>query len=606
MRLPSFQQIARESARTLRRFPFALFAAAAGTAAALLIVEDADMMQPSWAFRVLLASALAIPFLTGLTLFAEKRRWNLPRLMTLQALGILLLTAYAVTLPSSVPHAPEVHLIRFMMLAAGMILFVAIAPWFQRGQVNGFWQYNKTLLLRIITSVLFVLVLYGGLAIALAAVENLFDVDVPGRRYFQLWIVLNGLMTTWFFLAGIPGDLEALDQETEYPRGLKIFAQYVLLPIVLIYLVILTTYTGKIILTWTWPIGWISRLILGFSAAGMLTLLLLHPVRELPGNRWISVASRWFYVVLAPLVLVYFLALFRRLSEYGVTEGRYFGIVTGGWLAAMVLYFLLSRAKSIKAIPITLCTLLFLMTVGPWGAFSVSENSQVARLKGLLEKNGMLVGGKVRKPADEVPFLDAREISAALSYLHDAHGYGAVQPWFTESLAQDSIGARSEWQDPSTVASIIGVEFVSTRFMTDGNTLNFNPSPQDAMIVSGYERALPDQYLSTDSPDRAFTSGEASYTLSPSLDTLSFVLSRPGLPEERLAVRIAPVIDSLTVRYHGMSASDVPLELMSVEAAGPALKLKLYVLMLRLKRDGKRLDIAYLRLRVLYALKQGG
>lgn len=47
----------------------------------------------------------------------------------------------------------------------------------------GYWNYCKTLCLRILTAGLYTAVLWGGLAIALAALDNLFGVDIPEKRY---------------------------------------------------------------------------------------------------------------------------------------------------------------------------------------------------------------------------------------------------------------------------------------------------------------------------------------------------------------------------------------------------------------------------------------
>jgi hypothetical protein len=41
----------------------------------------------------------------------------------------------------------------------------------------------------------------------------------------ELWVLVAGLFDSWFFLAGIPEDLEGLDKIKEYPIGLKIFMQ---------------------------------------------------------------------------------------------------------------------------------------------------------------------------------------------------------------------------------------------------------------------------------------------------------------------------------------------------------------------------------------------
>ncbi len=104
--------------------------------------------------------------------------------------------------------------------------------------------------------------------------------NIPGKRYVELWILINGMFMTLFFLAGIPPDLDSLDASTDYPKSIRIFAQHILFPLVIVYLVILYAYLAKILIVWDWPQGWVSKLILGFSATGILSLLLLHPIRD--------------------------------------------------------------------------------------------------------------------------------------------------------------------------------------------------------------------------------------------------------------------------------------------------------------------------------------
>jgi hypothetical protein len=483
-----------------------------------------------------------------------------------------------------------------------MHLFVAIAPWLGRGEINGFWHFNKSMFLRLLTAYLFTIVLYGGLAIALMAVENLFELYVPGERYGQLWVLLTGMFMTWFFLAGVPDDLDALDAMDEYPKGLKIFSQYVLFPLVAVYLLILVAYSGKILVEWSWPYGWVSRLILGFSGAGIFSLLLLHPIRNHSENRWILMASRWFYIALAPLLVMYFLAVLRRLSDYGLTEARYLGIVIGIWLAVMTLYFLISREKNIKIVPLSLCILAFLISVGPWGAFAVSENSQVSRLQSLMEKNALLADGKAHAAEAPVPAEDVREISAALQYLHEMHGYGEIQSWFAETLRQDSLDMHSEWKDPSDVAGMIGIDYVSGRFTQPGGILTFTASLDDAMIVTGYDGMFHDRSFAFESTDRTVTSGEASYSLNSSLDTLTFIVAPPAESADTILLPLRPITDSLLLRYDNAGASDIPQETMAVQMSGSRLNVKVYLLQLYLKGEEGSRYTQNIRLRVLYGM----
>ena len=380
MRLPSIQQVLQESNRTLQRFPFVITSALVGTLSALALADYDTPPGFSLLYNVLAATVIGIPFLLAIALFAESRKWFRLRNLGAQAVGVILLAAYGLSIPSALIGAPLFHLFRFQMLLVAVLFLVTVASYIGRSTPMGFWHFNKTLFFRLLIAALFSQVLYAGLAVALAALENLFGLDVPGRRYFQLWILVSGVFGIWFFLSGVPDDVESLETSTDYPGSIKVFAQYILLPVVFVYFVILYAYLGKILIEWNWPRGWVSGLILGFSSTGLATLLLLYPIRERSENVWIRFAWRWFFVVLIPLIVVLFLAILRRVSDYGITEPRYIAIVFGIWLVAMIAYFMSSRTGNIRVISGSLCVFAMLISFGPWGAFQISQESQIARL----------------------------------------------------------------------------------------------------------------------------------------------------------------------------------------------------------------------------------
>ena len=335
----------------------------------------------------------------------------------------------------------EVNQLRYVQLGIGLHLLVAFLPFTRSTQLNGFWQYNRALFERFLTAFLFSFVLYVGLTLALVAVGILFGVGMPDAIYLQLWVLVAFGFNTWFFLAGIPTDLDGLESETDYPVGLKVFAQYVLVPLVTIYVAILTAYLGKIIITTEWPSGWIGYLVSSVAVLGIFSLLLVQPIREKTENRWIGTYARWFYIALLPSVIMLLLAIWQRVNQYGFTEKRYFLTVLGLWLAAIAVYYTVKRSSNIRIIPISLCAIAFVTSVGPWGAYGVSRRSQVNRLEGLLTGNQVLVDGVVRPASEPVSFEDRREISAGFRYLLQTHGSRSVEGWFGGEWADiDTIG----------------------------------------------------------------------------------------------------------------------------------------------------------------------
>ena len=319
---------------------------------------------------------------------------------------------------------------RFLLFTIAFHLLIAFIPFITKGELNGFWQYNKIIFLRILLSALYTIVLYLGLALAILAIEKLFKVNINNKIYPDLWIMLTGIFNTWFFLAGFPLNFSELDLKEDYPKGLKIFTQYILLPLVSIYLLILYAYMFKIIITAQWPVGWVSYLVIGFSIGGILSLLLIYPVRNDENNKWILIFSRFFYFALFPLIILLFLAVKRRINDYGITEQRYFILILALWLLFIAVYFLLSKSKNIKLIPVSLCILTLAASFGPWGAFNVSLASQENHLKSLLNKYSMLDKGKIVKAKDTIAFKDHKQISSIIDYLVSVHGYKNITTLF--------------------------------------------------------------------------------------------------------------------------------------------------------------------------------
>jgi hypothetical protein len=603
MNLPSFQQVVKDTTRTFLRFPFVLLTAAVGTLAAIILIDHEGPPQATFLFNVLLAGLAGIPLLLGLALITEKLKWSRPMALGVQLLGVMLLAAYATTIPQDLPRSPEIYMLRQLLLLVALHLFVAFAPYTGTGEYNGFWHFNKALFLRLFAAGLFTIVLYAGLAIALAALDNLFGIDVPEKRYAELWFALIGLFTTWFFLAGIPEDLDRLEQVADYPKAIKIFAQYILFPLVLVYLVILYAYLFKIVIAWDWPQGWVSKLILGFSAAGIFALLLLYPVREQAENIWIRKVSGWFYILMVPLIIMLFPAVWRRISEYGITEGRYIAAALSVWLTGITIYFIFSKIKSIKIIPLSLCLLALIISCGPWGAFTVSEKSQINRLQALLIKNSILVNGIVQKTSTVVPAEDVKQISSIISYLHRIHGFDRIQPWFSEGLREDSPAKENRYKDPAFVTGLMGIKYMNIWYDPSAREFHFGVDLNQVIDVSDYDLMWRNQHVWINQVEKGNTSDWLSYRINSTLDTLVFILRDENTDTDSVQITLRPLVDSLMVNYGNINLNNIPPENMSLTVSGPILKLKIYLRYLNLYREEKKVKINDYIMDILYGAK---
>ena len=233
MKLPSLSLLFSNLINTFKRFPFAIISAIISTGMIVIQIHKSNEYNEvhQWLIKVAMSCFLAMLFQIAIVVFSERKNFSLNIKGMLQLIGILIIGSYYYSLPDVVNDTTN---IRFMLFVLGLHLLIAFTPFSGSGEMNGFWQYNKIILLRILTSALYSGVLYAGLSIALVAIDKLFSVNVNYKLYGDLGVIIAGIFNTIFFLAGLPENFASLEQKTDYPKGLKVFTQYVLLPIITI------------------------------------------------------------------------------------------------------------------------------------------------------------------------------------------------------------------------------------------------------------------------------------------------------------------------------------------------------------------------------------
>lgn len=452
MRFPSLTEMRQATLGTIERFPLTLVAAVATTVMLWLAIDEVEWLEMGHVFAVV----LGIPLSIAIALFAE-RRGSRSLYLILSAVMIALLVVYMIVAVAAPEDArDEIYRFGLFMLAAHF--GVSFAGFLGGGSLLGFWEFNKTLFLRALQALLFSGVLFGGLAVAMLAIDQLLlrGETIKPEAYLKLFVTIGSIFTTLFTLAGTPHIAEAEERaERPYPKGLQLFAQNLLLPLVVLYLAILYVYAGKILITWEWPQGWIGWLVLSFSVVGILALLLLYPLARQGSQAWIARFTRWFYVVVLPLIGLLFAAIMRRLTEYGITENRYFVVLLACWLAGIALYFLLSRKKDIRIIPISLCAAAILSSLGPWSAFAVSTRSQLGRFERMMERNDMVADGEVDRDKGMTALeRDREEMRSIIYYFNERGELDELEQW----TGGTEITQTNLWSDVDTTERMFGLD----------------------------------------------------------------------------------------------------------------------------------------------------
>ena len=464
----------------------------------LVHYEESDLFDE--ALPWMLAQGLGISLFFALHTVSRYRKLPRPASLGILALGIgvLYLIGYHFDYMMSMARE-ETMVLEVIGYALACHLLVAFLPFFRKNTLNGFWQYNKSLFLRAFTTILYTVVLFGGLSGAIAAIQELFNVEFTEKIYAYLWFIMAFPVSALIFCAGVPlaDDIDALESASDLPSGLRLFVQFVLLPLVVVYLCILYAYMGKIILSWSLPQGWVTILIMAFSVIGMLAMLLVHPFQQLTEHAWIKVITKNYYRSLLPLLVLQYVAIFTRISDYGFTSARWAVVAITAWLTFITVYKVFFKGKNIILIPSTLFIVAILFLIGPLSHRSISVWSQTAKINRLVKTLNLIdAKGKLKVyEANSTTDSLMGEIYSATRYLNRNHQCTGLEPYInfpTESeiikeMKEIFVGtATVEAAVPTTAAEAVAQKQQKDSLVAD--TTTFATSPSGEREFDRYDR----------------------------------------------------------------------------------------------------------------------
>lgn len=464
----------------------------------LVHYEESDLFDE--ALPWMLAQGLGISLFFALHTVSRYRKLPRPASLGILALGIgvLYLIGYHFDYMMSMARE-ETMVLEVIGYALACHLLVAFLPFFRKNTLNGFWQYNKSLFLRAFTTILYTVVLFGGLSGAIAAIQELFNVEFTEKIYAYLWFIMAFPVSAFIFCAGVPlaDDIDALESASDLPSGLRLFVQFVLLPLVVVYLCILYAYMGKIILSWSLPQGWVTILIMAFSVIGMLAMLLVHPFQQLTEHAWIKVITKNYYRSLLPLLVLQYVAIFTRISDYGFTSARWAVVAITAWLTFITVYKVFLKGKNIILIPSTLFIVAILFLIGPLSHRSISVWSQTAKINRLVKTLNLIdAKGKLKVyEANSTTDSLMGEIYSATRYLNRNHQCTGLEPYInfpTESeiikeMKEPFVGtATVEAAVPTTAAEAVAQKQQKDSLVAD--TTTFATSPSGEREFDRYDR----------------------------------------------------------------------------------------------------------------------
>lgn len=450
------------------RFPVTIIWSTVGSLyVAWLIGLDARIFNEFTS--LILTLILGVSWLIGTQFLIESLRIH--KYSWLLKLGVIgLLIIYYLTFNEDDFDDNPILITRWFLLFLAGHIFVFFAPFLKQWDKIDYWNYLQQIIISITRAALFTFVIFGGLALAILAVDNLFNISINDNVYGQLYVICLGIINTFIYLADFPEKIHNT-QKLRYSKALDVFLKFILIPILIIYLMIVYAYAFKILFLWELPQGWVSYLISILAIIGLIIQIIIEPLRETHHNILIRKFHPYFYIALFPLLILFFVAINTRIADYNFTENRYFLVVLAFWILGLSLYMIFSKKKKLNIIPISLFILIMLASYGPWSAFNISINAQTKELKEMVNKIKS-------NPQELITLEEASQFRSISKYLKERNHLNKLDAslGFKTSYVQNSYSAGEQLLDSlygSERASRISSQTASGKKYYYYNQLNY-------------------------------------------------------------------------------------------------------------------------------------
>ena len=302
----------------------------------------------------------------------------------------------------------------FTLIPISIVLFLLI-PILRKKESRE--KYLQSVFSNFVITSIFAAVLWIGIEIILATVNYLFFYS-GDNLFFRLTTYSFWFITEVFgaslFLSLLKKPNDNLENY-EFPFIFNLLIKFVIIPLIIIYTGVLYIYMAKVIISMHLPKGLISHLVLWYTAFSVFMMILITPFTQ--KDKFFENFKKYFPYFSIPLIFASLFAVFQRTYQYGITENRYYVLISIFWLLfCMILYI---RNMNVTGVFISLIICFIISVYTPLSAKNVSNFSQSQRLKRMLVKYGALKDGKISKITQKLTNRQGSQIHTTIQYISD-------------------------------------------------------------------------------------------------------------------------------------------------------------------------------------------
>ena len=218
-------------------------------------------------------------------------------------------------------------------------------------------------------------------------------------------MIFAGMMTALLFRK---------ERVTSSGRGFRVFVLRVLFPLYSALLVVLYLYLLKILVLRTMPVGQINWFV---SYACAMFMFFYFVLEEFQQERLVALFRRWGAVLILPLIAVQAVAVAIRISAYGLTVSRWYGLLFMGFSTIFMILTLVRQGQYRRLSFLLLAALVVVSTLTPLKGTRVAFWNQQGRLQAVLNRYQVETSYELEQAVAQMSEEELHSLSSCLSYL---------------------------------------------------------------------------------------------------------------------------------------------------------------------------------------------
>ena len=484
----------------VERFPLTILCGIIVFLLSVYVIENSDMKNHnllSEIHKMLTLIGLSLPLTAALELIREKYLSDKNKCI-IRVLNVVITVIFIIFYRFYYLNGKDKAGILILnniekLIATGIIFFLLFLLVPIIGKKDEEEKYFQSVVVDKTVTILYSMVLFLGLTAVFLTVDGLSLIKLKEQIYIEIWLFVVFVFAMIFFASKLKKVDENLE-EYEIHKIFRFLIYFIVIPLITIYTGILYIYFGKMLITKSWPQGLVSHLILWYTIFSLFIMIMVTPMtkKDLAAKAF----KKYFPFVSVPLLILSIVSISKRISQYGVTELRYFIVLLAIWLIFCMVSSIFKARLSV--ILISLIAVVYISVFSPINNRRITIMSQNKRLERILIKHGLLKDGKLVKNSG-LNENQKYEITDVLNYILGIRdrkdGVGNLYPFGKEDGKpykkieefEKEIGIDDSWYKYKYSASEYFTVFVINENMLNNQNNNIEEVKGYEYIISGLD-----------------------------------------------------------------------------------------------------------------------